>query len=342
MQPMAVVCYTLPIMKNYIIVDLEWNQSSQGKENSIEELPFEIIEIGAVKLDEQFHVKSEYHRLVAPKVYKQLHYKISEVTHMDMKELRRDGCDFEEMIAEFLTWCGESYLFGTWGPMDLTELQRNMSFYQIENPFTKPLLYYDIQKLYALCCGDIKTKSSLDTAVEEMGIMEERPFHRALDDAYYTARVLQHMDFQSVAPYISVDYYRLPLTRQEEIYLEFPDYTKYVSREFESKEEALADKQVTDMLCRKCRRMLRKKVRWFSFNQKTYLCLANCPEHGFVRGKIRMKKSEGGVYVVKTMKLVDGQGAQDIYDRKEELKKRRNEKHRLKKAERHSGALKSS
>ena len=34
---------------NYIVFDLEWNQSPNGKEDSVEHLPFEIIEIGAVK-----------------------------------------------------------------------------------------------------------------------------------------------------------------------------------------------------------------------------------------------------------------------------------------------------
>ena len=37
-------------MKTYIVFDLEWNQSPQGKEGSIENFPFEIIEIGAVKV----------------------------------------------------------------------------------------------------------------------------------------------------------------------------------------------------------------------------------------------------------------------------------------------------
>lgn len=329
-------------MKTYIVFDLEWNQSPQGKENSIEELPFEIIEIGAVKLDDRFRMMSEYHRLIAPKVYRQLHYKISEVTHMDIRELKKDGHDFKKVIGEFIEWCGEDYTFCTWGPMDLTELQRNMSYYQVEIPFAKPLFYYDVQKLYAILHGDIKAKPSLDTAVGELDIMEERPFHRALDDAYYTGKVMQNLDFQEAQPYLSVDYYRLPEDKAEEIYLKFPDYAKYVSRTFENKEEALADKTVTDMLCRRCNRMLRKKVRWFSFNQKTYLCLAVCPEHGFVRGKIRMKKADDGrVYVVKTMKLVDDDGAQSVYERKEELKKRRNEKHKMKRAERRNMSLKS-
>lgn len=53
-------------MKNYIVFDLEWNQSANGKERSVPHFPFEIIEIGAVKLNENFQMTGEFHRLVRP------------------------------------------------------------------------------------------------------------------------------------------------------------------------------------------------------------------------------------------------------------------------------------
>ena len=37
----------------YIVLDLEWNQSARGKSFEKKEIPFEIIQIGAVKLDEK-------------------------------------------------------------------------------------------------------------------------------------------------------------------------------------------------------------------------------------------------------------------------------------------------
>lgn len=54
---------------NYIVLDLEWNQSPHGKEGTIEHFPFEIIEIGAVKLDETFCEIGEFHRLISPVAY---------------------------------------------------------------------------------------------------------------------------------------------------------------------------------------------------------------------------------------------------------------------------------
>lgn len=319
-------------MRDYIVLDLEWNQSPEGKEGAIDHFPFEIIEIGAVRLNGRMEEVGQFRRLVRPVVYPEMHFKISEVTHMDMEELSREGEAFPEAVGEFLEWCGEDCIFCTWGSMDLTELQRNMDYYGISIPFGKPFLYYDIQKLYSLLYKDGKEKHSLDITVEELGIGQDRPFHRALDDAHYTGRVMACMDFAQVEEYWSVDYYRLPERADEEVYLVFPNYSKYVSRPFATKEHAIADKTVTDMVCYRCRRMLRKKVRWFSVNQRFYFALAICPEHGYLKGKIRMKKTDdGGVFVVKTLKLVDEEGAGRICEKKEEAKKRRIERTKIRK-----------
>ncbi len=318
---------------NYIVLDLEWNQSPHGKEGTIEHFPFEIIEIGAVKLDETFCEIGEFHRLISPVAYPQLHFKISEVTQLDMRLLRQNGIPFKEAAYQFLEWCGNDFIFVTWGSMDLTELQRNMVYSHMPIPFKKPLLYYDLQKLYSLLYDDGNDKLSLDQAVEALAITfdEDRPFHHALDDAFYTGQVMAKMDFKKVSEYVSTDYYRLPQTEQEQIYLTFSAYTKFVSREFPTKEEAMADKRVNEVICCLCRRTLRKKIRWFSANSKLYLCLALCPEHGFVRGKIRIKKAESGnIFAIRTTKIVDASAANLIAEKREEYRKRRTEKNKHK------------
>ena len=313
-------------MRHYIVLDLEWNQSPMGKDSSADRLPFEIIEIGAVKLNSSLQIVSEFRRLIRPRVYREMHFIISEVTHMSIEELNQEGTSFMNAMKEFLEWCGTDYSLCTWGPMDLTELQRNIVYHGMEIPFGWPLLYYDVQKIYALVKGQGQ-RESLDRAVEELGLAEERPFHRALDDAYYTGRVMGAMDFYSMVEYVSVDYYRVPETEEEEIYLEFPSYAKYVSRQFEYREQVMEERRMTDMVCYKCRRMLRKKIRWFSANQKFYFCLAICPEHGLFKGKIRIKKTEDGqVYAVKTVKQVDEEGARAVEIKKEETKTKRSER----------------
>jgi len=314
---------------NYIVLDLEWNQSPGGKEDSVAHLPFEIIEIGAVMLDNQFRPAGEFHKLIKPQVYKKMHFKISEVTHMDMKKLCQEGQPFGAVMEEFLDWCGDGdFRFCTWGSMDLTELQRNMIYHGMEIPFPRPLLYYDIQKLYCLQYGDGKNKVSLDQAVQLQGMAEDRPFHRALDDAFYTGKILSVLDMEKYGVYVSVDYYGLPETKENEYRLYFPEYTKFVSREFSSREDIMKDKNITDMVCLKCRRMLRKKIRWFPYGQRFYFCLAVCPEHGYVKGKIRVKKSEDDrYYVVKTTKMAGEEDVELLTQRKEDGRKRRSAKH---------------
>ncbi len=318
---------------NYIVFDLEWNQSPQGKEGMVEHIPFEIIEIGAVKLDEHLRQVDEFHQLILPVVYLQLHYKISEVTHLDIESLRREGIPFVQAARQFLNWCGEDFFLVTWGSMDITELQRNMVYHHMALPFSMPVLYYDLQKLYSLLYEDGKEKLSLDQAVEalEIAVDEDRPFHHALDDAYYTGEVMGRMDFERVKEFVSMDYYQLPQTEKEQVYLRFPSYTKFVSREFMTKEEAMADRQVGTVMCCQCRRTLRKKIRWFAANAKLYLCLANCPEHGLVQGKIRVKKAESGnVFVIRTVKLVNEEQAEVIVEKRDEARKKRIEKNKIK------------
>ncbi len=128
-----------------------------------------------------------------------------------------------------------------------------------------------------------------------------------------------------------MDYYQPPLTEEEEIYLEFPEYAKFVSREHETKEEILEERRVAEMVCYKCRRTCGKDP-LVSSNQKFYFCLAVCPEHGYMKGKIRMKKSEdGSFFAVKTTKLV-GEGAAYVEQKKEETKKKRAERNKAKKS----------
>lgn len=312
---------------NYIIMDLEWNQSPHGKGGENPKLPFEIIEIGAVKLDENLNFTDEFNEIICPEIYQELHFKIQEVTHIDMDDFMRNGKSFPQVISRFFEWCGEDYIFCTWGSMDLTELQRNMDFYSIEDALKRPLFYYDVQKLYSLSAEDGKEKKALDSVVESLDIPFDRPFHRALDDAHYTALIMKRIDFKSVEEFLSVDYFKPPQTVKEEIHIVFQNYSKYVSKVYNTREEALLEKRVLSTRCYVCGRLLRKKIRWFSSNTKFYFCLAICPAHGYLKGKLRIKKAEDNkVYVVKTLKLVDEEGAKAVRRKQEDLRERRKER----------------
>ncbi len=307
---------------NYIVMDLEWNQSNTGLEKDAASLPFEIIEIGAIKLNDSGVMLSEFNQLVKPQVYLEMHQMTSRLIHLQMQELKR-GKPFAEVAQAFLEWCGEEYLFCTWGNLDLTELQRNMKFYGMEPLSDAPLAFLDVQKLFSLAYEDGKVRRSLETAVDLKELEKDIPFHRAFSDAYYTSKLFQLIlaEKPEVLERLSYDLFHLPKDRESEVRVQFDTYVKYISREFDSKADALADREVSSSKCYLCHRNLRKKIKWFTPNGRHYYCLAYCEKHGYLKGKIRLRRSEDGrVYVVKTMKLISDQEAEALNARRQHAK----------------------
>ena len=243
--------------------------------------------------------------------------------------MKKKGVPFTEAIKDFFEFCEldnkrKKTILCTWGNLDLVELQRNMKFYNVENKFEYPLFYYDIQKLFNIRYPNgEQDRIPLERAVNMLNIENNRPFHHALDDALYTAKVMQNMDFGPVSEYYSLDYYRVPRSSEEEIYLHFSGYSKFVSTFFPTKEEAIADKHNSDLICDRCNRMLKKKIKWFSTNQRNYYCIGICPEHGIVKGKIRVRKNDDGYYVIKTTKVVDTATFEEIREKYEESKQKK-------------------
>ena len=311
---------------DYIVMDLEWNQNPYGKNNFHSDIPFEIIEIGAVRVDEDRNILDSFQQVIKPRVYKKLHYKIQEITHFTNEELS-NGRDFRKVLRDFLEWCGDDFIFCTWGSMDLTELQKNMKHYKLERILEFPLFYVDLQKMFSLRYDDGHSKRTLTSAVEFLEINQDGEFHRALSDAYYTARVMQEMDFDKYKNRLSIDTFYPPRIKEEEIFVRFDQYTKFVSRELLSKEEMFKDKDIKSMKCNTCDKDLKVDLEWFSDSGKTYYCLGHCPEHGYVRGKIRVRKyEEDSFYAIKIMKATDEEGAKSIYDKQEAIREKRRER----------------
>lgn len=310
---------------NYVVIDLEWNQSNTGEEPEIKEIPFEIIDIGAIKLNNEKKMIDEFNQLVKPTVYQHMHKITSKLIHLHMKDLQK-GRPFVEVMGDFLSWCGEDYIFCTWGPLDLYELQRNMRYYCMEPLAGKPIRFLDVQKLFSIAFEDKKQRRSLEYAIDYLKIEKDIPFHRAFSDAYYTARILSCLEEEILENY-SIDTYILPKNRQEEIHVMFHDYMKYISREFPDKQRALEDREVISTKCYLCHKNLRKKIRWFSPNGKHYYSVSHCPVHGYMKSKIRIRKSESdSIYVIKTSKFISEEDCQKILLKREAAKEHRKSK----------------
>lgn len=314
---------------DYIVLDLEWNQASDSRDDRSRMLTFEIIEIGAVKLNSRMEITDTFHELIKPQVYDEMHRITERLIRIHMSEL--ENCRmFDAVMKDFLDWCGDDYMFATWGPLDLTEMQKNMVFFGMEPLGKGPLRFYDIQKLFSIAYEDGKSRRSLEYAVDFLDFEKENPFHRAISDAYYTALVLQQIKDPVALQRVSFDTYSLPKDHRSEIHVVFDNYAKYISRPFADKEALMADREVISTRCYLCHRNLRKKIRWFSPNGKHYYSVSYCDKHGFMKGKIRIKKTDDDmVFAIKTTKFVPEEEAALIQQKKERTKEiRRIHRHR--------------
>ncbi len=304
---------------NYITLDLEWNQSNTP-EREVRELPFEIIEIGAVKLDSNKKICGRFNELIHPQVYREMHNITRKLIHLQMKDLEK-GDSFPHVAKRFLEWCGSDVTFCTWGPLDLSELQRNMAYYHMKPLTSGPLPFLDVQKLFSIACEDRKSRRSLEYAVDFLQIEKDIPFHRAFSDAYYTAKVLARLE-PSVEKNVSFDLFHKPANRKEELHIIFDDYAKYISREFTDKQEALKDREVCSTKCYYCHKKLTRKIRLFTPSAKHYYSVSFCDVHGYMKGKIRIRKAsdDDRVYIVKTMKFISEEDVGKIKERQEKAR----------------------
>lgn len=316
---------------NYVVFDLEWNQSPDGKKYADSRLPFEIIEIGAVKLNEKKEVTDTFHRLIRPQVYNWIHNSIHEVIHVDYQDLAQ-GTPFPQAAREFIEWCGSDWYFFTWGNQDVMELQRNMKYYKQLDLLPGPVTYFDVQKLFSVSFEDGISRRSLEYAIDYLNIDKSHGFHRALEDARFTAEIVKKIDDRILPANASLDVYQNPKSRKEEIHISYPDHDKYVSREFPTREKAMKDREVTSTRCPICHLNAKRKIRWFMNNSKVFYSVSICHEHGYIIGKIRLRKTEDNLcYAIKTLKPVSEKEAEEIREKREALRQKRHLKRKSEK-----------
>ena len=290
---------------NYIVFDLEWNQPDDGLKTEERLLPFEIIEIGAVKLDEELKIVSKFDRLIKPQVYDTINWRIRKMLELKPGELEK-GTPFPEAAGAFLEWCGNDYVFCTWGSQDLTELQRNLNYYDMPELSDRPIKYMNVQKMYGAMNGMPSQTRALEGAVDALGIEKDEPFHRAYADAYYTSKVLMLIPEEIRKKYKAYDLYHLPKSRKNQLKLKEGEKQIVISTAYPSKEALMEDGIFTALSCANCSgKAVKQRIRWHTLNQKVYDAAGRCKEHGYLASRIKIKHSDdGAVYGEKSTRYI--------------------------------------
>lgn len=176
---------------NYIIFDLEWNNAySYAKKGFMNE----IIEIGAVKLNERLEIVDTFKQLILPKITKKLSGRCKSLTNITNEELKQNGIPFADAIKDFSRWSrGDGNVFMSWSNSDLYVLTNNYQTFLGNLNINFITKYCDAQKY---CMSFIERENnnqiSLADCGEAFGIkIDTDKLHRALTDCYLTAECLK-------------------------------------------------------------------------------------------------------------------------------------------------------
>lgn len=177
---------------NYIIVDFEMNPVAVEYKEEKKICRSEIIEIGAVVMDESFMVLGEFKTLVKPQNNDFIYKRYETLTGISTQMV--DGAPtFATAYEMFVNWCesyGSDYEVYAWSESDYNQLTAEMRLKKYEKADKmRPLKrWFDFQKEYTEKLG-LERIISLEKALNYAGIEFEGRMHDALCDAKNTAEL---------------------------------------------------------------------------------------------------------------------------------------------------------
>ena len=97
-----------------------------------------------------------------------------------------------EAEESFRRFCGNDFVFLTWGPDDIPMLKENLHVHGIDSKWLERS--YDLQVIFNRQTDGLKKQRSLEYAMEYFEIPQRLHAHDALNDAYFTALVAAKLD----------------------------------------------------------------------------------------------------------------------------------------------------
>lgn len=251
----------------YIVMDLEWNNVYSSKRSVYFN---EIIEIGAVKLDDNLNQIDYFSQTVNTALGKRLRRKVKELTHITNEEIN-NGSGFTRIMSDFRHWIGNvPSVVMTWGNTDVYVMLENFGYFS--GAHIVPFMHYyaDLQKYcqYYLKTGN-ETQLGLTTAAEMLGIeTDELELHRGLADSVLTAECLRKtFDKKKIEKFIS--------SCDDEFYDRL-NFKPYVIRDLNN---PAIDKRKFTTYCPDCGFKLRRVSKW-SFKNAFFRAKFNCENCG--------------------------------------------------------------
>ena len=193
-------------MKRFVCIDVEMSELTSDQKRMIGgSLKNEVIQIGAVMLDENYNMISEFSSYVKPR-YSIVTPFIQNLTGITNATLE-NADDFITVLDKYNYWLGDNDVASfCWSTSDYNQLWDEMSVKakQRTDLFASLKKFVDLQNIYCVEIG-AEVPISLESALRLLQLDYQGQIHTANCDAFNTARIL-HKIFCTESLKPSIEY----------------------------------------------------------------------------------------------------------------------------------------
>ena len=194
-------------MSKYVVLDLEMCKVPEGEQRQLFPSALELIQIGAVELDEHYKISRTFQSFVKPE-FGSVDGFIQDLTGITAKDVA-DAPTADVVLKAFIHWLEKDAILVTWSEHDVSQIGKELYYKDIDIPDIFDYLdnYIDCQYLFS---EKLHAKKSykLSEALAIANIKYELGMHDAMVDAINTARLfskLQNEDRSSFSPYFMTE-----------------------------------------------------------------------------------------------------------------------------------------
>ena len=193
-------------MSSYVVIDLEMCKVPRGAGREAFQSANELIQIGAVLVDENYRVEDTFMTYVAPQ-YGAIDSFIQRLTGITRNHTK-DAPSTKDALEAFAAWLPEDACLVAWSDSDRTQINRELKGKNISIPkldtYMEPDSWIDCQELFADKL-DTGKQYRLSEALLIADIDFDDGAHDALVDAINTARLFEKIKREEVlvlSPYL--------------------------------------------------------------------------------------------------------------------------------------------
>ncbi|MBP3336998.1 MAG: exonuclease domain-containing protein [Clostridia bacterium] len=279
----------------YVIFDLEWSRYARRLKPRC---PDEIIQIGAVKYNENGVLIDTFNRFIRPSLYKVLDPTVQSITGITMEKLLKEGIIFSRAIKEFRKFLGSSKkVLMSWGSYDAIVLKNNCQYYNKDINLSWLSSFADLQSIVAsVLFPKINNQPGLTTALDALNIHYfEDTLHDALVDAKLSGEVFAKIFDPQVVKKFTVDATKISVGAK--------------SIHITDLQNPMVSKREFMMRCPECGRFVQRQGPWVRKNKRFVAsCVCRHCNHNLLCSvEVLVKQTTNEVYYKRRARVIENE-----------------------------------